>query len=343
MAATDSIRVIDEEYIKRIHSRNASGHLHKGHGIVAATASIPSKYQTIVTDNSDRKGFLAQSKRFQLDDNVNDAPGPGTYVGHNAMDNNSPSYGKKGTGGFASKTKRQARYIISNAPGPGIYALPSLLTTRKDFNASETTGNFHTPIAQTQDKDDGIPAPNIYEVTKTKLGKVNNVSADAAFKSQSKREIMNNKDAARFPAPGQYNVRDNLLHDSVKIPVSSFKSKSKRQIQPDPPNFPGPGAYKPHEPVDPVKKQLFPMKHYLCISAPAMPLPPTPPAPGPGSYEIVDFEGQPKHFMSSSAFVSSTSRWTNNTKSSDLPGPAHYRPVQLGRQSFIYNAGGKWV
>lgn len=35
-----------------------------GHGIVAATSSIPSKYQTIVTDNSDRKGFSSQAKRF---------------------------------------------------------------------------------------------------------------------------------------------------------------------------------------------------------------------------------------------------------------------------------------
>lgn len=38
-----------------------------GHGIVAATASIPSKYQTIVTDNSDKRGFGAQAKRFQSD------------------------------------------------------------------------------------------------------------------------------------------------------------------------------------------------------------------------------------------------------------------------------------
>ena len=39
----------------------------KGHGIVAATASIPSKYQTIVTDNSDKRGFGGQAKRFQSD------------------------------------------------------------------------------------------------------------------------------------------------------------------------------------------------------------------------------------------------------------------------------------
>ena len=35
-----------------------------GHNITAATASIPSKYQTIVIDNADRKGFLSKSRRF---------------------------------------------------------------------------------------------------------------------------------------------------------------------------------------------------------------------------------------------------------------------------------------
>jgi len=38
---------------------------------------------------------------------------------------------------------------------------------------------------------------------KTKLGKVNNVSADAAFKSKSKREVVGVKDLARNPAPGK--------------------------------------------------------------------------------------------------------------------------------------------
>lgn len=37
----------------------------EGHHVVAATASIPCKYQTVVTDNSDRLGFQAQAKRFQ--------------------------------------------------------------------------------------------------------------------------------------------------------------------------------------------------------------------------------------------------------------------------------------
>ena len=32
---------------------------------MAASSSIPSKYQTIVVDNSERKGFLSRAKRFQ--------------------------------------------------------------------------------------------------------------------------------------------------------------------------------------------------------------------------------------------------------------------------------------
>lgn len=346
MAATDSIRVVDEDYVRRIHSRNPSGHLHKGHGVVAATSSIPSKYQTIVTDNSDRKGFSSQAKRFQAESHFTDAPGPGSYIGHIKVDNNSTSFSKKGTGGFASKSKRQTKYLMSNAPGPGIYALPSLLTSQKDFNKSGTTGNFHKPIANVVNDDPKHqkPAPNAYDVQNSKYGKTNNVSADYAFKSQTKRELINLKEAKQKPAPGQYEVNDRLLHDSVKIPFSSFKSTSKRQMAADPPLVPGPGAYRPGETVDPAKKQLFPRKHYLCISAPAMPLPETPPSPGPGSYEVVDYEGPSKHYMSGAAFVSTTSRWTSNQlRQQDMPGPAHYRPVQMGRQSFIYNAATKWI
>lgn len=343
MAAADSIRVIDDEYVKRVHSRNPSGHLHKGHGIVAATASIPSKYQTIVTDNADKRGFMSQAKRFRFDAGLTDAPGPGNYVKHTTMDNHSASFSKKGTGGFASKSKRGIKYYITAAPGPGTYGLPSMLVARKDFNKAEASSNFHKPIAHITEKMEKKPAPNSYDVLKYKFGKANNVGAEAAFKSQSKREVINVSNVAKNPAPGQYDVNDALLHDSVKIPISSFKSKSKRQMQADPPPVPGPGAYKPNEPVDPAKKQLFPRKHYLCISAPAMPLPDTPPMPGPGSYETVNYEGQPKHYMSSSAFVSTTSRWTGSGQHGEQPGPAHYRPINVGKQSFIYNAAGKWI
>jgi hypothetical protein len=56
---------------------------------------------------------------------------------------------------------------MSNAPGPGIYALPSLLTTQKDFNKSGTSGNFHKPIAVPIENDPKHekPAPNAYNVS----------------------------------------------------------------------------------------------------------------------------------------------------------------------------------
>ena len=70
-------------------------------------------------------------------------------------------------------------------------------------------------------------------------------------------------------------------------------------------------------------------KHYLCISAPAMPLPPLEPMPGPGHYNVVDYEGPPKHYMSGSAFVSTTSRWTGGVHvlgEEDSPGPGTVYP-----------------
>lgn len=51
------------------------------------------------------------------------------------------------------------------------------------------------------------------------MGKANNVSADAAFKSRSKREVINIKDIARNPAPG--NKVKTFLFQAL-VSVSSF-------------------------------------------------------------------------------------------------------------------------
>ena len=56
---------------------------------------------------------------------------------------------------------------MSNAPGPGIYALPSLLSTKADFNKSGATANFQKPIAiATEIEQKHVkPAPNAYDVS----------------------------------------------------------------------------------------------------------------------------------------------------------------------------------
>ena len=67
-------------------------------------------------------------------------------------------------GFFFPQSKRSTKFVMSNAPGPGIYSLPSLLTTRKDFNRG-LQGVFAAPIAEHVEKSNGIPAPNNYNVS----------------------------------------------------------------------------------------------------------------------------------------------------------------------------------
>lgn len=344
--AVDSIRRI--ESLQRIHSRlSGTGKLYKGQGITAASASIPSKYQTIVTDNSDNKGFSSKSKRFSDDYYINEIPGPGSYaVAHGKIENISTSYSKKGTGSFASKTKRSVRGHGSGNPGAGTYNLPSLLTTRKEFNQANSS-SFHTPIALKTDDflvgRERAPAPNNYQVNDTSVTKNYGVAAEAAFRSKTKRQGMA-VGSIKNPSPSHYNISEKLTKPNTKALTSMFSSGTRRDLLQKPNPVPGPGTYKPHIPVTPPKKLILPRKHYLCISAPAMPLPPPVDVPGPGAYELVDYEGPPKHYMSSGVFVSNSSRWAfNQLPSKDQPGPATYKPERVGKQSFIYNAQSRWI
>ncbi|XP_070556877.1 O(6)-methylguanine-induced apoptosis 2-like [Ptychodera flava] len=341
----DSVKTADTDY-QRFSSR-PSGRIHKGHGITAASASIPSKYQTIVVDNAESKGFNSRSKRFQDDFNQNENPGPGTYGKWNSVVHiNSSSLSKKGMGvGFVSKASRTKRYRGSVGPGPAKYALPSVLQSKSDFNKGSASSSFSRPLA-TNVRESKIkqPAPNTYSVSRNTVEKHYGSQVQASFRSTSKRGDLN-KTKDSFPSPSQYHVNDRLTKDSPRIACSSFQSKTIRKMAASPISNPGPGHYKPHEDIiDPVNRQILPRKHYLCISAPAMPLPPPLPEPGPGSYDVVNYQGPAKHYMSGSVFVSNTSRWTGEVKNAEFPGPATYRPDDLNKkQSFFYNAQNRWI
>lgn len=114
-------------------------------------------------------------------------------------------------------------------------------------------------------------------------------------------------------------------------------------------------------------------RHYLALSAP--PLIPTkdPPFPGPGHYNIVNSNHPVKHLVSSAAFLSGTSRWTQDVKGQDIPGPGNtyiiftsfknttsvavvcgvltfnfllpgfYEPMVLSKTSFLYNPAKMWM
>lgn len=81
----------------------------------------------------------------------------------------------------------------------------------------------------------------------------------SAFKSLSKRDAFEGMVQKNNPAPGAYDVKDEALHDSSKIPFSSFKSTSQRNTFMAAGNLPGPADYRPMEPIsENVNRLLFP-------------------------------------------------------------------------------------
>jgi hypothetical protein len=104
------------------------------------------------------------------------------------------------------------------------------LKIRKDFSQGNTSA-FQKPIAQKIEKDKELPGPCSYDIKKTEkyLFKSNNVCADSAFKSNTKRDIYNTDQLKDLPAPNKYNINDDPIHISSKVPYySSFKSTSQR-------------------------------------------------------------------------------------------------------------------
>ncbi|XP_057312800.1 O(6)-methylguanine-induced apoptosis 2-like [Hydractinia symbiolongicarpus] len=332
MAAVDGIQQIARK-----------GCLHKVQGKVATSASIPSKYQTIVLNNNERKGFNSGSKRFdclQFDE----SPGPAKYdTTQTLLKENSTSYSTKGLGGFVSKVKRFPVALNANNPvGPGQYS-PNL-TTEHDFNKATCTSNFHKPIAvQSRFEKFQTPAPNHYNLSSKTMGK-GKPRESAAFLSRTKRELVTTKISQSVPAPGAYEVSDKWTSSAPRAAQAPFKSTTTRTLLPK--NVyenPGPGTYDPHEPVkNHPEKRGLPRKHYLCISAPAVPMPQQQPTPGPGQYNLVNYEGLTKQYVSSSMFVSTTNRWSGDRPKAG-PGPGAYNPRHHNKQSFMYNAAQKWI
>ena len=148
----------------------------------------------------------------------------------------------KGFGNLASKSSRNSqRFNNASTPGAGHYnTVNSDCSARKNFSRGFTS-SFQKPIAVQKENVVNAPAPNSYNIADPNLYKykTNNVSASSAFKSQSKRSLVNYGDVKNHPSPATYNVDDNLVHASTKVPFSSFKSKSERQPFNQNKDFPG--------------------------------------------------------------------------------------------------------
>ncbi len=140
-----------------------------------------------------------------------------------------------------------------------------------------------------------------------------------AFKSTSKRAQLIN---SNNPGPGQYNPKDSALYPSVCTQKANFLSKTNRKGQQDTiPDNPGPADYYNNTQTDTnsSSKPRYRHKHYLCISAPAIPLPPMPALPGPGHYEVSPLGDNPQ-LVSGAVFKSTSSRWSRPMYN-EAPGP----------------------
>ncbi|XP_072683901.1 O(6)-methylguanine-induced apoptosis 2 isoform X2 [Canis lupus baileyi] len=247
--------------------------------------------------------------------------------------------------GFNSQAKRfyykkctRLDTIISKSPAANTYTIPSRFVSKKDFSNS-CSSMFQLPSFAKVLKFE-TPAPNHYNASVSCCKQRNNVSARAGFVSKTQRGFFTIPETG--PAPGHYNINESLVKQSPKVLMSCFKSKTERGSQLTS-TGPGPGYYNPNDHTKILKKTLILKNPILTFSAQPLPLPPKPPLPGPGQYEIVDYEGPPRHFISSASFVSNTGRWTAAPSQAGLPGPATYRPEFPGKQSFLYNEDKKWI
>ncbi|XP_034401643.1 O(6)-methylguanine-induced apoptosis 2 isoform X2 [Cyclopterus lumpus] len=306
---------------------------------ILVSSSKPTKYQRMVIANQEKKGFSSQASRFTSHVCLNGNPGPGSYGFISSAEVKSPSFSTKGTTGFVpSKTARASINPRRGLPGPNAYNLQSTLINKNNFSIG-VSRVFRSPVAvQLDGPKHKTPAPNQYDVRCDIRKSLYSVKGTSTFLSKTGRDsLYPNKNA---PSPCHYEVSGYLIQDGSKAVLSPFKSKTQRILPPLDNRIPGPGAYSPHQPPTPVKRTVLP-RFYLAISAPALIVPKDPLSPGPGQYDIRDYDGLSKHPMPTAAFASKTERIPQN---SDMrPGPGFYEPQILPKQSFFYSDSRVWL
>uniref|UniRef100_A0A8D2KV17 Sperm tail PG-rich repeat containing 1 n=1 Tax=Varanus komodoensis TaxID=61221 RepID=A0A8D2KV17_VARKO len=277
-------------------------------------SSIPVKFHTQWIPSSEKKGFNSQTKRFPYIENEN--PGPGFYnVTHQSALLNNVSQSRKGTCFFPSLDTRIARQRIPSYPAANAYELPPTLQSKRDFSLGYSS-MFQQPIARKISKR-STPAPNQYHVSMDFCKQSCNSGSKAVFSSRTKRELSLDR-KEHVPSPCHYQINDSLIRQSPAVLVSCFKSRTSRETKPETLS-PGPAAYQWPAKTPVAASQRFP--GLLTFSAPPVPRPKTPPSPGPGQYEIVDYAGPSKHYISSAVFVSNTGRWAGDKFHEETPGP----------------------
>jgi len=311
-------------------------------------STIPSKYSTQVVLQTEKGGFDSKATRFQ--EIHDDTPGPGSYSAYvTGFTSDSPSYGQRGTGSFASRSKRMpSQRRKQNGPAPSSYNVVGDVTKRKDFS-SQNSACFQKPLAVDRSKrrmNTRQPAPNQYNLVKYLEKSSSSPAIQSSFKSKTARYLEKPLNSGSNVSPAKYDPVPVLKKETS---VTCFKSKVTRVEKQKQIETPGPGSYDPDpEAKRPTTEEVYsfyPRKHGLLISAPAMPMPKTPQLPGPGAYEVGTFKPESKAAMSSAAFKSGTSRLTHQPRNG-VPGPGHYQPkLPKPKTSYYFRVASdnKWI
>lgn len=177
--------------------------------------TIPSRYTvTLIEGTRELKGFNSLATRFEVDRHV-EAPGPGSYGERKTFHQEfteRPSWGARGTSGFASKAKRFGMRSMPSmpppglgCPGPGAYnALGALHSTKepKNFNKAGASANFNpSKNGQKVPSSSRLPGPGQYDPRMLPTAR-EAAAAQAAFNSSSTR--LKGDQPSDIPGPGEY-------------------------------------------------------------------------------------------------------------------------------------------
>mmetsp|Transcript_8366 Transcript_8366/g.15236 ORF Transcript_8366/g.15236 Transcript_8366/m.15236 type:complete len:397 (+) Transcript_8366:36-1226(+) len=295
--------------------------------------TIPSRYAvTLIKGNREYKGFNSRSMRFEGRPPV-EAPGPGSYGQQKAFHQEfteRPSWGVRGTGGFASKTRRFNIRVSLPAglgcPGPGAYnALGALRFTKEaqDFSQASASASFNPKKSSPRAVPRGeLPGPGQYE---PKLLSSQSEAAGASFRSTSLR--LDRVPDALEPGPGDYH--DGLVRPVGYIPEHSlgldmrmptFKDRSTPHIT------------KVHRDLPPASAKARGLLGEFanevsreCLGSRGMALA----MPGPGQYQDIA-RSNPVSGAAHSAFQAGPKRTDFSAQDgAGVPGPGRYEPRKV--------------
>lgn len=337
-------------------------------------SSIPSRQTTVINAGAGTReahGFGSQAMRFHEKnislDAEGDAPGPGTYGQQLAFHEESgakTSLGVKGTGSFASKSRRFRPVSLPN-PGPCNYdqdvrpAKPQALeAVQSPSFAQPTSFNPHKSNVRPS------PGPGSYNAKHS----VNSARATEGVRACS--SVFHGNDdrepfgcvlpEASLPGPGLYDARScstppgaaARFKGPISRPVMSVKpglptasvstadhaGEYVRKVGVIPTDVPGPGQYDIDRPIES-------RKHFNALGTGSFqkgfsnePRKWLHNAPGPADY---DRPVDPSQGAAKAAFTSGSERICGS--GIRAPGPAFYSPKQPNAQSFHLNIRRKWL